>query len=234
MKSADTKKLSTGQVRQLLEAYYGGISDAAAEHELMSYFSSCADVPAEFEVDAAIFRAMSDSRAKATAVPAGLERRIFDATVGRKHRKHRFAIVYKVASMAAAVALLVGIGIRLNHDRPQQEEHTTVHTPAELIAETARPALADTITEVPGKIPSMARKMPDVAYVEPGHKKSRPDSRRQNSYYEVTDTAQALEVVNKAFAILDASLETGAKGIAKADIAFVNLDRTLEKICKKD
>ena len=51
-----------------------------------------------------------------------------------------------------------------------------------------------------------------------------------NDYRIVTDTVQALELAVRALAMLGASLELGAKGMRKAEVASVNFDNTIESI----
>jgi len=213
------------RIRELLRIYYEGDSTAAAEDELIRYFTTASTVAAEFEVDAAIFRAMADSRAKFGNVPLDLEERILDATVN--HRSNKCIVwIFRVVSMAAMLALLIGVGIRIYHEEPQPAV-SPIHTPYEIIAGVEKSVVPDTeaqpiveqTVESPAKLISHA-KQSERAVVE----------KQVDNYYVVTDTAQAIKIADRVLDILGASLETGAKGIRKADVAAVNFDRTVESI----
>lgn len=221
MKSTNPHISDTERIRRLLELYYEGETDKAQEDELIEYFTSTVDVAPEFAADAAIFRAVADAHRVAVNIPEDLEGRIVAATVDNR-RQPRFARFYRVASIAAVFALMVGVGLRLGREDARQVQSTPVHTPSELVAaaQSVEPLPEDSVAEPMQKA---ERKIAAVSR----RKKAAP----ANGYHVVTDTAQAAEIADRVLALLDASLETGARGVKRADVAFVNLDKTLERIC---
>ncbi len=223
MKSSQLQKMSPERLRELLNAFYSGDSTAAAEDELIGYFPSSCNIPAEFKADAAMFRAMADARGRAADVPADLEGRILAATVGRRSPR-RYVWLYKAASMAAVVALLFGVGLRISRDT-QQTPAPSIHTPSELIAKTEDIAVVDTLAVEPHHECQASKA---VAHARP--RKVKTVERPTNDYRIVTDTVQALEIADRALAMLGASLELGAKGMRKAEVASVNFDNTIESI----
>ena len=170
-----------------------------------------------------MFRAMADARGRAADVPADLEGRILAATVGRRSSR-RYVWLYKAASMAAVVALLFGVGLRTSRDT-QQTPAPSIHTPSELIAKTEDIAVVDTLAVEPHHECQASKA---VAHARP--RKVKTVESPANDYRIVTDTVQALEIADRALAMLGASLELGAKGMRKAEVASVNFDNTIESI----
>ncbi|MCM1310364.1 MAG: hypothetical protein NC301_04975 [Bacteroides sp.] len=90
------------QLRKYLDDFYNGTATPEQERLLSEYFLSAASVDEEFRADAEMFRAVS----AATTVPENLERRIVDATIGRK-RKIRAVRFYRLTWVAASIAVVM-------------------------------------------------------------------------------------------------------------------------------
>lgn len=91
--------MTYSQLKKLLDIFYEGESTPEQEKELREYFASESNIPEEFRADAELFRAMDAP----CQIPAGLEARIIDATIGRR-RIHHWPWL---SAAAAAVIMLV-------------------------------------------------------------------------------------------------------------------------------
>lgn len=217
------------KVKQLLSRYYDGTASPEETDGLMQYFMTAENLPEDLQTDAMIFRAMANH--KPAAMPADMEQRILNATVGKKRRLRP---LYWAASIsaAAAVALIVTIGAGFLSD---DKEQLAVQTPANMeqpvvntVAENSRPA-EESVTVPEEKPESIGT--PDVDTKSAKEVKIISERKRpalyadevdaqEGSYREVTDSAEVQEITTRLFASLDASMEKAERGIRETESAI--------------
>lgn len=198
--------MNIDKIRHLLASYYDGTATGAEVNALKRYFVEAEDIPDDLRLDATIFRAMA--AADAPAVPADLEQRIIDSTIG-SHRRSRFLNWRVVVSAAASLALLLSLGLAF---LPEQ----SVDEPAEktYLASSVLPKEEAVQAEV---IETVITPEPQVRVAQ--QQAPRAKQSASGSYREITDSAQVVEITSRVLAKLDASFNKLENGVKKTEIA---------------
>ncbi len=188
--------MTTSRLRKLLEAYYGGTTTPQEEQMLREYFAQAADVPAEFRIDAAMFKAMS--YIEETHMPDDLEQRILATTVEKPSRPALIRWL-PYAGVAAAVAVILTLCVRLMH-----------HTPAEELPQA--PVLALNIATPVPEEPAVVYPVRLVRPVPPS---------TATTCTEVTDPDEATRIVEEVLDMLARQMgDTGSEGVKKVEMAI--------------
>ena len=138
---------NNAEIRRLLDRYYEGDTTESEETLLRDYFAQ-SEVDPDLEDDRLLFEAMTGDVCKAPEVPAGLERLLSDSIdswqrsecrQAQSRRVLRFIPWRQPVSIAASVAVLLGLGIMFIHFRGDNSVPPDTFTdPQEAYAETQR------------------------------------------------------------------------------------------------
>lgn len=199
--------MTIDNVRSLLARYYEGDTTAEEVAALGEFFSHSEAVPDDLAVDAAIFRALAEAYEAEIAVPEGLRERIVAATVGSRSRRSRFLWLKPALAVAAslAVAITAGVGLlQIGSSAPSDASDMlataadTVHTI--VVAEIEPDKVSDVamVAEAPVAKPAPRRRKAV---------KAAPGAPVAQYTREVTDPAEAAEVIQEVFAMLQRSRE---------------------------
>ena len=199
--------MTIDNVCSLLARYYEGEATAEEVAALGEFFSHSEAVPDDLAVDAAIFRALAEAHEAEIAVPEGLRERIVAATVGSRSRRSRFLWLKPALAVAAslAVAITAGVGLlQIGSSAPSDASDMlataadTVHTI--VVAEIEPDKVSDVamVAEAPVAKPAPRRRKAV---------KAAPGAPVVQYTREVTDPAEAAEVIQEVFAMLQRSRE---------------------------
>lgn len=211
--------MTSQQVRQLLELYYEGQTTPEQEAALTDYFVTHPNVEADLRVDRRLFLALD--RAARLAPPADLERRIVDATCGSPRRC--MAIILRAA---AAVAVLVAVvyGIRnISSDNRTSAFDDTQGVLEALIGHPDTLLRVDTTAMV-----KPVAEEPRMATAETRRVSARK-VRAGSRDIEITDTAQAREVLTLLDNILARQFSAASQSIDETIESFESIENTLNK-----
>lgn len=127
------------EIRRLLDLYYEGCASESQERRLRDYFSGEV-TDEEFADDRLFFNALAAADDK-IEVPEGLEQRLSQAIDSWQEAGRRFRLLTfrRSFSIAASVALLVGVGVMLFNTSARTSTPVDTYTnPMEAYAETQR------------------------------------------------------------------------------------------------
>lgn len=205
--------MTIDNVCSLLARYYEGDATAEEVASLGEFFSHSEAVPDDLAVDAAIFRALAEAHEAEIAVPEGLRERIVAATVGSRSRRSRFLWLKPALAVAAslAVAITAGVGLlQIGSSAPSDASDMlataadTVHT---IVVAEIEP---DKVSDVAMVAEAPVAKPAPVAEPAPRRRKAvkaAPGAPVAQYTREVTDPAEAAEVIQEVFAMLQRSRE---------------------------
>lgn len=121
-------------INDYLRRYYEGNTTPAENAMLLSMLEAAdeSEFTPELRMEREILRAVCDSGIKLRSeidIPAGLEQRLLDATIGEApadepdgmRRRHTSGLLYRLIAAAAAVALVLGISWRFFSSRSDME-----------------------------------------------------------------------------------------------------------------
>lgn len=140
---------NNAEIRRLLDRYYEGDTTESEENLLRDYFAQ-SEVDPDLEDDRLLFEAMTGDACKAPELPAGLERLLSDSIDSWQRSECRQAPPRRVlrfipwrrpVSIAASVAVLLGLGIMFIHIHSHGDNSVPTDTftdPQEAYAETQR------------------------------------------------------------------------------------------------
>lgn len=230
MKPRNIHIKSDSDLDRMLEAYYAGETTADEENAIAAYLKQFDPVPEKYAADVALFKAFAAGQEAMNAVhvPADLERRIAETTYARP-RMSRYLYFARWASMAAAIAVLAVVALKLQiHEHPN--EQTVIYVASELRRDSVAPepevrladVLQDTlaIVEKPAKAVAVTKSAPKVAEDD-------------NPYVEVTDSATVARILGEVFGKLNSTLAVAGEGIKKTDLALNNIPETINKVLDK-
>ncbi len=198
--------MNIDMIRHLLSAYYDGTATGADLNALKRYFVEAHDIPEDLRIDATIFRAMA--AADHADVPADLEQKIIDSTIGSQRRR-RFLNWRVAVSAAASLALLISLGFAFLPEK-------SAHLPDDnaLLASSILPEEEVVIQTAAIEQENIAEPKVRVA------RQQAPRARRNTgNYREITDSAQVVEITSRVLAKLDASFSKLENGVKKTEIA---------------
>lgn len=204
--------MTIDNVRSLLARYYEGDATAEEVAALGEFFSHSEAVPDDLAVDAAIFRALAEAHEAEIAVPEGLRERIVVATVGSRSRRSRFLWLKPALAVAAslAVAITAGVGLlQIGSSAPSDASDmlaTAVDTVHTIVVAEIEP---DKVSDVAMVAEAPVAEAP-VAEPAPRRRKAvkaAPGAPVAQYTREVTDPAEAAEVIQEVFAMLQRSRE---------------------------
>lgn len=199
--------MTIDNVRSLLARYYEGDATAEEVAALGEFFSHSEAVPDDLAVDAAIFRALAEAHEAEIAVPEGLRERIVAATVGSRSRRSRFLWLKPALAVAAslAVAITAGVGLlQIGSSAPSDA--------SDMLATAADTVHTIVVAEIePDKVSDVAM-VAEAPVAEPAPRrrkavKAAPGAPVAQYTREVTDPAEAAEVIQEVFAMLQRSRE---------------------------
>lgn len=108
------KLYDEAKIRQLLDLYYLGETSVDDESILIDYFTNCSNIPEDLEVDADIFRLMSDAKENyfeaelkkaELEIPKGMDERL-KASIERLENPPRIGVRYNWKHAIAACVVL--------------------------------------------------------------------------------------------------------------------------------
>ncbi|MDE6333836.1 MAG: hypothetical protein K2L77_04220 [Muribaculaceae bacterium] len=222
---------------RLLDAYYAGETTPVHEDAIAGYFAEIDTVPAKYQADAALFKALDKERRRISemTVPENLARCIAEATYGRRKYSRLLSYV-RWLSVAAALAMFVPVAIKLIRSEPELQPvnnyaasdlrkdsllpSARIHVAEEIDAEN----VSDTVSIV---VPAASENVVSVAVA--GH----ASDRVQDPYTEIYDSISVTEIMQKVFGKLDNSLAMAGKGMKKKDLALNNINETVNNILSK-
>ena len=197
--------MNIDMIRHLLSAYYDGTATGADLNALKRYFVEAHDIPEDLRIDATIFRAMA--AADHADVPADLEQKIIDSTIGSQRRR-RFLNWRVAVSAAASLALLISLGFAFLPEKSALPDDNA------LLASSILPEEEVVIQTAVIEQENIAEPQVRVA------RQQAPRARRNTgSYREITDSAQVVEITSRVLAKLDASFSKLENGVKKTEIA---------------
>lgn len=199
--------MNIDKIRHLLASYYDGTATGAEVNALKRYFVEAEDIPDDLRLDATIFRAMAS--ADAPAVPADLEQKIIDSTIG-SHRRSRFLNWRVIVSAAASLALLLSLGLAFLPEKSVDEPAENTYLASSILPKEEAVIQTEVIETVITPEPQ------ERVVQQPAPRAKRPAS---GSYREITDSAQVVEITSRVLAKLDASFNKLENGVKKTEIA---------------
>lgn len=238
--------MKTDDIKDILERYYDGDASPVEIESLKRYFAGTKDIPAYLRADAAMFRAMNSdmSRQLNTMPPAGLGKRILDATVNASEassaneplRKRRFSWKLVISSAAAVAAIITVATLIFNYGQDNGTKGS------EYIAQSDQPAVplsgttesAAVIAATPGENGHQIAMKETAPLPEASVKADKPrravaarkitdDEMLAGNYREVTDSAKAVAIANAAFACLSENLSKAGNTVRESEATLRSL-----------
>lgn len=222
-------QLTTDDVRQLLAQYYAGATTVAQEAELMRYFAESTDIPSDLEADRKLFAALTE--ASSATVPEDLERRILDATCGR--RCHFSPWISAAASVAVAVALALAFLL----PRGTGDSRDSVGQMVARYVDTLVPA--DTL-RLPGPadeahtVASASIKPVETTVAEAPARQSAPSRQTTTTdrYEEITDSAGAVRAAQLMDRMLEQSFASVSSSSQEVGSTISSIQKTINRIAQ--
>lgn len=236
------------QLRELINAYYEGISTPADIETIRRLFDHLRELPEDLAADKEIFEALAAESLDSAPCPPQLET-MMDETISRlaatkpAGTQRPQLLWIKIASIAAAVALILGISFTvihnnrldisptthtdlLSHNNQQQNKHSdamteTVRTDADstIVCDIRQEhKLADSSTKQPAKRPAT------VKPIKPTVKKS--------DIKVITDPAEAEKHTLLAFNCLSKGLNSAREATRQTDKTITDINQKLKTILK--
>ncbi len=216
-------------IGRLLELYYEGETSPEQEDTLMDYFAACEDVPEEYAADAAMFRALAESRAGALPTPPDdLEARIVARTCGRssKMRLRDKLLIWGSAAVAAAVAAVLVLPLL---SMPELDTEAPVIAEVfEPEAARVEPVSAQRVDEAVAAPPAITeKKQPPMKRVAA---EAEPQSVADESYAEVADSAEAARIAGDVMRLLHRTLAASSAQVSRSsDLAMESVDKAIDR-----
>ena len=219
MKPIDIIDISS--LRQLLDRYYAGTTDASEEEALMNWFATHDDndIPADLAADAEMMRSLSKARTEAFASE------VISSIAGNQRRRSiRPAMWVGIAAALATIITLTGKWINVNTDSATDGNR---QTPELLIAINEDPTVASS-SSTPAEIAD------DIDVCEELQESSKATSTRKSratrSGHErvVTDSTEAKERIDHAMSLLADNLHLCSQKARKADETLKETSQTIK------
>lgn len=228
MKARNIHIESDADLDRLLEAYYEGNASQEQEAAIALYLASLAAIPEKYAADAALFKAIAAERVavEATPVPEGLADRIARATYGCT-RRARFIAYLKVASIAAAIALLMVVAVKMQRREPVADR-VQLYSAAELRPDSV--TVHVDVAEAQEESPKPEDVKPTKPTVPVAVAKAAPVP---DPYEEITDSATVASIMEEVIGKLDSTLAMADAGVHKTDLALNSIPETINKVLDK-
>ncbi len=237
------------KLRKLLDAYYEGVSTPADIETIQRLFDQLPELPEDLVADKEIFEAFAAESLDSTPCPPHLET-MMDETINSLAAKESAGtqqphlLWVKIASIAAAVAVIIGISFTVIHHN--RLDISQAPNPDLMTLQISQPGKEDTkvITE-PGRTDADSTIVGDI---KPEHKLADPSTKhpttvnptnatakqpvKKSDIKVITDPAEAEKNTLLAFNCLSKGLNSAREATRQTDETIKEINQKLKIILK--
>lgn len=221
------------RLRKLLDSFYEGNASEKEISEISAIFDSVRDLPDDLAADKEVFEALSDPQLDDARVPhdvAELVSETIDDLVKNDNKKKPTRLLWlKVSGIAAAVALILALGVHFMHRGDLELPDSDI-----LVSSTdTLPADETVVIEEEATVDDIHVQEKSLAEIaEPSHKKTAAEIKSSSDVKVVTDPEEAEEYVLMAMNLLSKNIDRAGQAAEEPSHAIKMMNQTLNDILK--